>query len=163
MGMNAEIASPCVQRGNDAWFCTEIFWIGEQFFERLPRGGHQHLGKEVPVELPEHVQLFGDGEDDVSVIAGQQVVGCFLQPVGSATPLALRTGTMSAGVELDLGELSTVTRFEMGTELFCAASNNVSRGTKDIRSKPSMSGPRGIKSKDNRSYRISFQTNLQLR
>jgi hypothetical protein len=48
---------------------------------------------------------------------------------------------MSAGVEFDLGELSTVTRFEMATELFSAATHDVSSGTKDIRSKLSLCGP----------------------
>lgn len=141
VGMNAEIPSPCVQRGNDAWFCTEMCWIREQFFERPACSGHQHVGKEFPIELPEHVQLFGDGEDDVSVITREQIGGCFLQPVRSTPPLALGTGTMSAGVEFEFGELATVTRFEVGTELFCAASNDVSGGTKDIRSKLSMCRP----------------------
>jgi hypothetical protein len=59
--------------------------------------------------------------------------------------------------------LSTVTRFEMGTEVFRAASHDVRGGTNHIRSKLSMSGPRGIESKDNRSYTIRFGTNLQLR
>jgi len=76
--MNAEVASPCVQRRDDARFCTEIFWIGEQFFERHPRGGHQQVGKEFAIELPEQVQLFGHGEDDVSVITREQVGRCFL-------------------------------------------------------------------------------------
>ena len=141
MRMNAEVASPCVQRRDNARFGTEILRIGEELFERLPRGGHQFVGKEVPVELPEHVQLFGDGEDDVSVIAREEIGRCLLQPVGSATPLALRTGAMSAGVEFDVGQLTTITRFEMGTEVFSAATHDVSGGSNHIRSKFSMSGP----------------------
>jgi hypothetical protein len=118
-----------------------MFWIGEQFFERHPRGGHQDVSKQFPIELPEHVQLFGDGEDDVSVIAREEFGRCFLQPVRSATALALRTRSMSAGVEFEFGELSTVTRFEMGTELFSAAPHDVSGGTNHIRSKLPMCRP----------------------
>jgi hypothetical protein len=76
--MNAHSASPCVQRGNDAWFGTEILWIGEELFEGLPCSGHQLVSKECAIELPEHIELFGDGEDDVSVITREQVGRCFL-------------------------------------------------------------------------------------
>jgi hypothetical protein len=119
--MNTHGASPCMQRRNDAGFGTEILWIGEELFEGLPCSGHQPGSKECAIELPEHIELFGNGEDDVSVITREQVGRCFLQPVSSATTAALRTGAMSAGVEFDPGQLATVTRFEMGTELFCAA------------------------------------------
>lgn len=76
--MNAHGASPCMQRGDDAGFGTEMLWIGEELFKGLASRSHQPFGKEFPVELPEDVQLFRNGEDDVSVITREQLGRCFL-------------------------------------------------------------------------------------
>ena len=72
MRMNAEVSTPCVQRGNDAWFRAQILRIGEEIFERLPSGGHEFVDEQSAVELPDDVELFRHGENDVNVVTGEK-------------------------------------------------------------------------------------------
>ena len=120
MRMNAEVSTPCVKGGNDGGLRAQISWIGEELFERLPGGGHKLVGEQSPVELPEDVELFRHGEDDVSVVTGEQVARHLPEPVGSSSTSTLWTTSMSAGVEFDVADVSTVTTFEVRTEVFCA-------------------------------------------
>lgn len=132
MRVNAEVSSPCVQRGNDGGLCAEIFWIGEELFERLPGGGHELVGEQSAIELPEDVELFGDREDDVNVVTGEQIARRLLEPVGSSATSALGTTSMSAGVEFDPTHVATVTTFEMRPEVLCATVDDRGSRSEDI-------------------------------
>ena len=90
--------------------------IGQQSFNRAASSFHQQIGERPAVELPEYIQLFGDGEDDVSVITGQQLRRHAVQPFGSLAALALRARTVSAGVVLDTADVPAGATFQMSAE-----------------------------------------------
>lgn len=107
--MNTEIASPRMQSRNNSRSRSEILRIGEQRFERLSGGLQQSLGEARSIELPERVQLFGNGKDDVHMLAGQQVRRGSVEPVGSSPAAALRAASVSAGIVLNVGDMAAVT------------------------------------------------------
>ena len=76
---------------------------------------HQQIGKKGSIELPKLVQRAGNGEDDMHVIAWQQLRTELLQPLGTAPPLALRTTPMSTRVVPNAGDLSAFTTLDMGS------------------------------------------------
>ena len=163
MRMNAEVSTPCVKGGNDGGLRAQISWIGEELFERLPGGGHKLVGEQSPVELPEDVELFRHGEDDVSVVTREQVARRLLEPVGSSSTSTLGTTSMSAGVEFDVTDVSTVTTFEMRTEVLCATVDDGGSRSDDIHAEFPASGPRGIIAGNNRPHIRRFCANRQLR
>ena len=154
--MNAEVSAPRMQGGDDPGFCSEILWIGEQFFKRHPRGRHQQAGKQIAIELPEDIQLFGHSEDDVSMITGKEIGRGLLQPVSAPPSPALRTGSMPAGVKFQFGQLSTVTRFEMRTKVLGTALHHLRGRPNHIAPKFAMSGPRTIEASYDCQDRVSF-------
>jgi hypothetical protein len=113
-----------MQSRNDPGSCTQILRIGEQRFERLSGGFQQSFGEARSIELPERVQLFGDGKDDVDMLAVKQVGRGSVEPVGSSTAAALRAASMPAGVVLNGGDMAAVTSRDMATGLDGSALNN---------------------------------------
>jgi len=130
--MNTQVPSPRVQRRDDASFGSQILFIGEQSFERLPRGRHQFFGEEFTIESPEIIQFFRDSEDDVHVSAGKKLLRCFFQPVRSTSPAALRTGPVTTGVVFHMSDVATVTAFDMRAKLRSPTVYNRGRSTLHI-------------------------------
>jgi hypothetical protein len=81
---------------------TEVAGIGSYGLQRGGAGGEQDFVQHRLVAQDQIVELFGDGENHVVVINGQQLSFPAFDPLSACQVLALRTVSVAAGN----GELS---------------------------------------------------------
>ena len=96
--MDDESLSPGVKGGDGAGEGAEVLGIGKEFFEGVPGGAEEEIGKEPAVEFPQGIEFGGDGEDGVVVIAVEEFSDLLVDPAGDLHEGADGTGAMFAGV-----------------------------------------------------------------
>ncbi len=96
--------------------------------------GEQESVEPCLVVLEERVQVVREGEHDMEVRDGQQVLGLLLQPLGALQPLAARTVPVAAGVRCE------VLAPAVGTPILMAAQRRSVTGGEGAQDLPVMRG-----------------------
>ena len=128
MGVDAEVASPRVQHGNDARLCSQVIGVGQKRFDGASSRLHLQVGEYRSIELPKDVQLFRNGEDQVSVFTGQQLRPDSLQPLGPLSPLTLPARSMSARVVFDVANVLAAATLQRRSKATCATVDDTQGG-----------------------------------
>lgn len=101
VGVKGQSAAPSVERCEDAGPRAEEAIVSEQCQEGISDASKEQRVHRAPIVVPERLELVGDGEDDVVVIARQNLRPPCLEPAIDADPCTLRARTMSARVVVD--------------------------------------------------------------
>ena len=121
MRMDAQIPPPRMQRADDPRLRTQVPRVRQQFQQPLTRRAQQRVGKRAAIELPVNVQRVGDRENDMHMIARQQIAGNPLEPRRTLSATASRATAVPAGVITDLFDMAALTTLHIGTERCGAA------------------------------------------
>jgi hypothetical protein len=78
--VQVQAASPGVQREHDARLRAQVARIGEQFEQRVARGGEQCTHHRIGIEPPQNVEFVRNGEHHVPVCALDQTRAGALEP-----------------------------------------------------------------------------------
>ena len=119
--MEAQRPAPGVQRTEQADLGTEIFLIGQQLLQRLRRCLEQAIATPASVVVPQSIELVGEREDHVIVIAGQQPALDLFQPLIGPGTMASGATAMSAGMVLLFGMIIVETLPLLVAEFFTLA------------------------------------------
>ena len=111
--MVQEVLRPGMQHRGEAQVGFEV--VPAELQQGGAGAGEQEGVEPGLVVLEERVQVVREGEHDMEVRDGQQVLGLLLQPLGALQPLAARTVPVAAGVR---GEVLSPT---VGTPILMAA------------------------------------------
>ena len=106
VGVQGEGLAPGVQGHDDAGQGAEVTRVRQHRYQFLFDGKEEQVGHLPDVQLPQVVEVVGDGEDRVVVVSTEQSGLLFRQPAGGLQECALRAGAMLAGVVPDLGVMS---------------------------------------------------------
>ena len=96
--MKQHILSPAVQNGEETDLRAKVAGIGGNGLKRSGAGGEQDFIQLRFVAQNQVVELFGDGEDHVVVVDGQQLSLPAFHPLRPRRILAFRTVTVATGV-----------------------------------------------------------------
>lgn len=96
MRMENQQLAPCVQCGDEPGGSAHVLGIGEKLPQRITCTVEQDVAHEANVEQPERIELFGNGEDDVDVLAVKKTRLCVAKPLLNLDEGALRTRPMPA-------------------------------------------------------------------
>jgi len=96
--VEAQGASPGVQRGEHPGACTEVLLVGEKLEQGVANRAEQPIIHPGPVAVPQRFEVVRDGEDHVIVIAGQELLRAGLDPGLDSHGSALWTRAMAARV-----------------------------------------------------------------
>ena len=72
MRMVGQRLSPRMKNGEKSDFRAEVFWVSGYRLKGGRRGGEQKVIEHRLILKCQWIELFGDGEDDVIVVDGQQ-------------------------------------------------------------------------------------------
>ena len=93
-----ERLAPGVQHGDEADISTEMLGVGSDRLEGIC-GRSEQRGVDFAFVLQrQRRQLCGQGEDEVEIGDGQQILAAVFQPSGAQVRLALRAVAIAAGV-----------------------------------------------------------------
>lgn len=129
VGVEHERAAPGVQRCDHTRPCPEMALVGEELEERATGALEEDAGHRPGIPLPEDAQLGGQGEDDVVVIAGQDLPLLLFQPLLDLKVGALGAGAVAAGVVPDLGMVPFGADFGMAAEGGRATAQEIPNGS----------------------------------
>jgi len=73
---------------------AEIFWITEEFDERVARTLEQMVGHPCLIETPKRIELVRNRKDDMVVVARKEPFHLLLPPTFYLNPRALRAASM---------------------------------------------------------------------
>ena len=124
--------APGVQGHDDAGYGPEVARVRQhvhQFFFGRPE---QQVAHRLHVQPPQVVEVVGNGEDGVVVVAIQQARFLFLQPAGGLQERTLRAGAVLTGVVPDLGLVAVGTDLFVTTQDGGAAAGHFVNGVPDM-------------------------------
>src|SRR5438874_8911246 len=98
MGMMDQGLSPGVEYGKEADFSSQMFGIGSDGGQGLGRGTKQNAVDDLFVLVSDGSDLFGDGEDDMKVVRGENFGHSLLDPLRTREGLALGTVAVTTAV-----------------------------------------------------------------
>ena len=89
MGVQQQVLPPGMQNANQADVGAQVFRVCRHLQQGLCAGGEQQIVEQTLVVQRQHIEFVGNGEHDMEVVGGQQV----LVPVRRASVRALVSGT----------------------------------------------------------------------
>src|SRR5438874_12542810 len=89
MGMMDQGLSPGVEYGKEADFSSQMFGIGSDGGQGLGHGSKQDVVDDLFVLVSDGSDLFGDGEDDMEIVRGEDFGHSLLDPLRTREGLAL--------------------------------------------------------------------------
>ena len=98
MGMESEITSPRVKDGGHAQLGAQTLGVLPELEKSAGRGREEEVEDSLPVPTSEQPELMRQGEHDVEVVRGQDVLHALVDPLGLSQRLALRAVAISARV-----------------------------------------------------------------
>ena len=98
VGMKQEVLPPAVENGKETDARAEVAGIGGDGLQSGGAGGKQDFVQRRLIPQDQIVELFGDGENHVVVIDGQQFPLPAFDPLSPGPALAFRTMTVTTGV-----------------------------------------------------------------
>ena len=111
-----ERSAPGVQRHQQARYGAEVARHGTQFEHALSGAVEEQPVHPCAVELPQRDEGVGQGEDQMEVRAGQQLLELGLSPLALLRLGAARATAMATGVVLDDAAVSVRTRQDVRAE-----------------------------------------------
>ncbi len=130
VGMKQQFLRPTVQYAREADLGAEIFRVFCHVVQRLRDGGKEQTVGQPWIRAEERMEMIGDGEDDMMVFDGKQVLLLRSEPANLLKTLTLRTVPISTRVVGDLPEPAAVTLVEVTAEVRGAATQDVSYHTR---------------------------------
>src|ERR1041385_835685 len=125
--MEAQVASPGLEDGEQAQFSAEVFMIPGDILQRGGALSNEQGVKDFLMGTDEGAQLSGHGEGHQEVRHGQQALALAGQPDGGIGVAALWAGAVIAGV-IDKVLASTLAPEELSSERGGAATENGGNG-----------------------------------
>jgi hypothetical protein len=98
MWVEQQILAPGVENRKESDIGTEVFGIASDGEQGLGAGAEQDIVNDLGILQGDGGELFGNGEDDVMVVDGQQFILLPHQPLGTRQRLALGAVAVAAGV-----------------------------------------------------------------
>jgi len=74
MGMEPELLSPCMEHGDHAHLCAEVFRVSSQRFHATGTGFEEHVVESFGIAEAPGVEHFGQRKDNMEIGCVQQVV-----------------------------------------------------------------------------------------
>src|SRR5437762_4520101 len=97
MGMKVKVLTPAMQHGEEADFHAQVLGVAGYGEQRFRRGGEQEIVGDLLVVESDGGDGFGQGEDYMEILGGQQLGATVLQPLFPSQALALGAMTGAAG------------------------------------------------------------------
>jgi hypothetical protein len=116
VGMETQRTAPGVERRDHAGAGGEVLGVCEQLEQRVADGREEEMTQQRSIGLPQGLELVGDGEDDVEVVAGQQLSRPGLEPAVDLDVGALRARAVPAGVVVDADRVAVGTGADVAPE-----------------------------------------------
>jgi hypothetical protein len=83
MGMKKQVLPPTMEYGKEPDLGSQVFGIGSDGGQGLGRGSKQNAVNDLFVLVSDGSDLFGDGEDDMKIVCGENFGGSFFDPRGT--------------------------------------------------------------------------------
>src|SRR6516165_12344675 len=77
VGMKKQVLSPTMEYGEEADLSSQMFGIGSDSGQGLGHGSKQNVVDDFFVLVSDGSDLFGDGEDDMEIVRGEDLGHCF--------------------------------------------------------------------------------------
>jgi hypothetical protein len=116
MRMQEQCLRPRVQRRDNPGRGSQVLRIPQQGPKRVVDAGKQQLRHDRHIAQPEVIELMGDREDDMIMIAGQQPRLLLGQPPFHLYPGTLGTHPVATGIVPDPFHMAFRTRLDMPTQ-----------------------------------------------
>jgi hypothetical protein len=132
MWMQKQGLTPRVQRGHDPWLRAQILRVRQQGAQRIAdglkqqRGHHRHIGQ------PQCIEVMGQGEDHMEMIAGQEPSALEGKPALGLKARALGAGAMPTRVVPHAREVAVRALLDMTAEGRGPALHDGARGFADV-------------------------------
>ncbi len=80
VGMIHEVLAPGVQNADVPYLCPEMFRVVCEFHERFGGRTEKKIVQELAVDGDQGVEFRGEGEDDMEILNGEEVLPTGLDP-----------------------------------------------------------------------------------
>jgi len=122
--MEMQVLTPAMQYREETDFHPQTFGVAGDGKERLSGGAEEDVVDDFFVVEGDVGDGFGEREDHMEVLHGQQLGLPLLQPFGAGDSLALGAMAVTAGAVLNVGVLAVVAPFDSTAQRGRAASLN---------------------------------------
>jgi hypothetical protein len=122
VGMKKQVVSPTMEYGEEADLSSQMFGIGCDGGQGLGHGSKQNVVDDLFVLVSDGSDLFGDGEDDMEIVGGEDFGHSLLDPPRTRERLALWAMAVPAAVVARPLVATAVAAFEMTAES-CSATH----------------------------------------
>src|SRR5437660_9902908 len=89
VGMKKQVLSPTMEYGKEADFSSQMFGIGSDSGQGLGHGSKQNVVDDLFVLISDGSDLFGDGEDHMEIVCGEDFGHALLDALCTSEGLAL--------------------------------------------------------------------------
>ena len=107
---------PTVEYGKEADLSSQVFGIGGDGGQGFGRGTKQNVVDDLFVLVSDGSDLFGDGEDDMEIVRGEDFGHSLLDPLSTRERLALGAMAVPAATVTGPFVTTVVASFEMPAE-----------------------------------------------
>ena len=114
--MKKQVLSPTMEYRKEADFGSQMLGIGSDSGQGLGRGTKQNVVDDLFVLVSDGSDLFGDGEDDMEIVRGEDFGHSLLDPLSTRERLALGAMAVPAATVTGPFVTTVVASFEMPAE-----------------------------------------------